>query len=168
MPVSADTIQEHLRYTAWASSRLVRAIEHFSPEQLNHDFKFSEHSILGTLVHIFAADRVWLLRVQGEPPKPFVSESDYNLHVLQIDWPLLYDRWLEWANAQTDESLQQPLTYRNLKGEPRVTPAYECALHVVNHGTHHRGQVSGMIRALGHTPPQLDLIRYCWDRDGQS
>jgi uncharacterized damage-inducible protein DinB len=31
---------------------------------------------------------------------------------------------------------------------------------VVNHGTHHRGQVSGFLRSMGHTPPALDLIAY--------
>jgi uncharacterized damage-inducible protein DinB len=31
---------------------------------------------------------------------------------------------------------------------------------VVNHGTHHRGQVSGFLRVMGHTPPPLDLVFY--------
>jgi uncharacterized damage-inducible protein DinB len=35
-------------------------------------------------------------------------------------------------------------------------------LHVVNHGTHHRGQASGFLRAMGHTPPELDLDLYYW------
>jgi uncharacterized damage-inducible protein DinB len=33
-------------------------------------------------------------------------------------------------------------------------------LHIVNHGTHHRGQVTAMIRQLGGTPINIDLIRY--------
>jgi uncharacterized damage-inducible protein DinB len=33
-------------------------------------------------------------------------------------------------------------------------------LHLVNHGTHHRGQISGFLRAMDHTPPPLDLIAY--------
>jgi uncharacterized damage-inducible protein DinB len=33
-------------------------------------------------------------------------------------------------------------------------------LHVVNHGTHHRGQVAGFLRTMGHAPPALDLIAY--------
>ncbi|MGE0816215.1 MAG: DinB family protein, partial [Vicinamibacterales bacterium] len=31
------------------------------------------------------------------------------------------------------------------------------------HGTHHRGQAAAMIRARGHTPPPLDLIRFYRD-----
>jgi uncharacterized damage-inducible protein DinB len=149
-----------LLYTAWASQRLVHAIEHLPPEQLNRDFQFSERSILGTLVHIFAADRVWLSRILDEPRASFVSDTDYNLHVLQIDWPLLYDRWHEWAGSLTDETSSQAFTYHDLKGNPWVSSVSDAVLHVVNHGTHHRGQVSGFLRALGHTPPPLDLIHY--------
>ena len=32
--------------------------------------------------------------------------------------------------------------------------------HVVNHGTHHRGQVSGFLRTLGRTPPVIDLAYF--------
>jgi len=95
MSVSADVLREHLRYTAWASHRLVRAVEHLSSDQLAHDFHTSDRNILGTLVHVFAADRIWLSRVSGDSPTTFISECDYNLHVLQIDWPLIYDKWNE-------------------------------------------------------------------------
>jgi uncharacterized damage-inducible protein DinB len=33
-------------------------------------------------------------------------------------------------------------------------------VHVVNHGTHHRGQVTSMIRQLGEKPVSLDLIAF--------
>ena len=162
--VSADTLREHLLYTAWASQRLVHAIEHLPPDQLTRDFQTSEHSILGTLVHVFAADRVWLARVKGESLANFLSEADYNLHVLERDWPLLHTKWNEWAAGLTDASASFPIGYRDMKGNPYTSPAWEIVLHVVNHGTHHRGQASGFLRALGHTPPPLDLIRYYRER----
>ena len=158
--VSADTLREHLLYTAWASSRLVHAIENIPSAQLTQDFQTSEHSILGTLVHVFAADRIWLTRVNQESRAAFVSDSDYNLNVLQIDWPLIYAKWNEWAARLTDETAAASISYNDLKGNPHASGAWEIVLHVVNHGTHHRGQVSGFLRSLGHTPPQLDLIRY--------
>ena len=164
MPVSAGVLRDHLSYTAWASQRLVHAVEHLSHEQLIYDFKTADGGILGTLVHVFGADRVWLARVLGETRTSFLSDADYNLHVLQIDWPLLYGKWQEWAATLTDETVGQEIAYRDMKGNPYVSTAWEIVLHVVNHGTHHRGQVSGFLRALGHTPPQLDLIRYYRER----
>ena len=36
----------------------------------------------------------------------------------------------------------------------------QIVLHVVNHATHHRGQVVTMLRQLGRTPTSIDLILY--------
>ena len=158
--ISADILREHLLYTAWASQRLVHAIEQIPTDQLTRDFETADHSILGTLVHLFAADRIWLSRVRGETISSFISDSDYYLHVLQIDWPLVYDKWNEWAAHLTDEFVSASIAYTDTKGNPHASTAWEIVLHLVNHGTHHRGQVAGFLRALGHTPPSLDLIRY--------
>jgi uncharacterized damage-inducible protein DinB len=32
--------------------------------------------------------------------------------------------------------------------------------HIVNHGSHHRGQITGMLRQLGIKPLSLDLIGF--------
>jgi uncharacterized damage-inducible protein DinB len=52
------------------------------------------------------------------------------------------------------------IVYRDLKGRTWKQPVWQLVLHLVNHGTHHRGQVSGFIRAMGATPPPLDLVFY--------
>jgi len=158
MSVSAEVIRQHLAYTAWASERLVRAVEQIPAEHLTHDFQTADRSILRTLVHIYAADRVWLKRVRGEQAGGFVFDGDYQLSVLQNDWPALLGQWQEWARALED--FGAIIHYRDLKGNSYESAAWEIVLHVVNHGTHHRGQVAGFLRALGHSPPPLDLIRY--------
>jgi uncharacterized damage-inducible protein DinB len=32
--------------------------------------------------------------------------------------------------------------------------------HAANHNAHHRGQVSMMLRILGHTPVEVDMLFY--------
>ena len=160
MHISADILRTHLAYTAWASQRLVNAAAKLSPAELTHDFKTADRSVLGTLVHIFGADRIWLARVSGDPKQPWISEADRSLSVLENDWPALYERWQKWALPLTDEGAQVPLAYKDMKGNSYSQPLWQLILHVVNHGSHHRGQVSGFLRTLGHTPPPLDLTAY--------
>lgn len=160
MTISADVLRNHLEYTAWASKRLVDAAVALPKEELARDFQTADHSILGTLVHVFAADRIWLARVSGAPSGPFVTEADHDLSVLVNDWPALHDRWRRWATSLNDESAAAAVSYKDTKGNPYSQPLWQILLHVVNHGTHHRGQVSGSLRALGHTPPPLDVAAF--------
>ena len=161
MAMMLETLKTHLDYTAWASARLVDAAASLTREELTRDFQTADRSVLGTLVHVFAADRIWLGRIQGNAPARFIDpERDMHLTVLQSEWPNLLGRWREWIASQTEESIHTKLASRDLKGNPYETRYWKVVLHVVNHGTHHRGQVSGFLRAMGHTPPVLDLMAY--------
>ena len=49
------------------------------PEELTRDFKTADRSVLDTLAHIYAADRILASPVKGEPPATFIDDSDRNL-----------------------------------------------------------------------------------------
>jgi uncharacterized damage-inducible protein DinB len=55
---------------------------------------------------------------------------------------------------------EKKISFEDMRGNPFTKPVWQIVLHVVNHGTHHRGQVSGFLRAMGHTRPPLDLMEY--------
>jgi len=160
MSVSADTLRLHLDYSSWASQRLLKMVAGLTPEELTRDFKTSDKNVLETLVHVFAADRIWLSRIQGNSPAALVNPEDRQLVALQQQWPALQKQWEQWAAPLTDQDVQAKIAYRDMKGNPWEQPLWQILLHVVNHGTHHRGQVSGFLRTMGHTPPALDLIAF--------
>ena len=160
MSVSADALRTHIDYTAWATLLLLDAAAQLTAEELTRDFGTADRSVVGTLAHIFAADRTWLTRITGGAPHPFITDADRDLAVLQKSWPALLDAWKSWAAGLTDEQVLAALTYKDLKAIERTQVLWKIVFHVVNHGTHHRGQVSGFLRSLGHVPPELDLICY--------
>ncbi len=65
-----------------------------------------------------------------------------------------------WAAGWTEASVEERLSYTDWKGNPWISPIWQIALHVVNHGTHHRGQVAGFLRTMGYAPPPLDPRYY--------
>lgn len=160
MSIPAQTLQLHLEYTGWASRRLLDSAAQLNSEELTRDFKTADRSVLGTLVHIFAADRIWLARVQGGPQITFIRPEDRDFARLQHEWRTLHGRWQDWAATLTDEAASGEIAYTDLRGNAWKQPLWQIVLHVVNHGTHHRGAVSGFLRAMGHNPPPLDLTAF--------
>ncbi len=148
--MTAEEARTHIRYSTWASRRLLDAALKLDPEQLNADVGVANKSIHGTLAHILMADRVWVARVTGEKIEP--QEN------VEIEWPQIQKRWVEFVSGLSDSDLARVVSYKDMKGNPYETPLWQIILHVVNHATLHRGQVMAMIRQLGIAPPPTDLI----------
>ena len=147
--MTADEARTHLRYSEWASRRLLDAALQLPPERFERDLGVANRSIRGTLEHIMMADRAWIGRVLGITIEP---------ETLETQWPQIHQRWTDFAAGISDEDLTRVIAYKDLKGNPYETPLWQIVLHVVNHGTLHRGQVMAMFRQLGVAPPPTDLI----------
>jgi uncharacterized damage-inducible protein DinB len=160
MTVPADVLRLHLDYSRWASARLIEAASTLTREELVRDFATADKSVLGTMVHIFGADRVWLGRVRGAGPGTRPGPEFNDLAVLDPAWRGVLDEWLAWASAMADSDFEPDLSYHDLKGNAWRTPLWQVVLHLVNHATHHRGQAAGFLRSMGHVPPALDLIAF--------
>ena len=151
--MTAREARRHLRYSAWASRRVLDAVMALSEEERRRDRGASHGGLLGTLDHILFGDRVWIARMLGTPIEP-------SGEPIEVEWPAVQKRWDDWARSVTDGDLARVIDYKDLRGATRQSGAFEIVMHVVNHATLHRGQVMSMLRQLGIAPPQTDLITF--------
>jgi uncharacterized damage-inducible protein DinB len=159
--MTRDDLIQHLQYTAWASHKLLEASLALDPADQTRDLGASHSSIASTLAHIYLADGVWLSRLNGKSPTSMAEVAkDTSLPAMARDWPALLERFIEWVRGLDDEGVKRALEYRMMDGTRCRTPVWQILLHVVNHGTLHRGQAMAMFRQLGHKPPATDLIFY--------
>ncbi len=148
-------------YNIWANRRATKAASALSVEKFNQKMGSSFSSVRDTLVHIFAADRVWFARFQGESPSAFPDDSGItDAANLDQQWRALEPRLLEWVRGLTQEDLDRVITYKTMKFGEYSNPLWESMQHVVNHGTYHRGQITTMLRQLGAEPILTDLMHY--------
>ena len=145
----------HLRYSAWASRKLVEAVRDIPDADLERPVGISHNSLLGTLAHIAWGDWLWLSRVVGPMEKPGQTRA-----ALETEWPVLQEKWVAWAEGG-DSEVQRLVEYVSiLDGKTARTPAWQIVLHVVNHATLHRGQAMGMLRQMGIEPPHTALMNF--------
>src|ERR1700722_8439297 len=131
--MTADEARTHLRYSTWASRRLLEAVSALDDEQMRRDVKISHKSVRGTFEHILFGDRIWLSRVLGEPLEP---EGTF-----EVELPLIRERWEAIAQGWTDADLERVVTFQRPDGTTYTAVLRDIVLHVVNHATLHRGQV---------------------------
>ncbi len=72
----------------------------------------------------------------------------------------MHKNWLDWAASMGSEAWLGPFTYRNNAGVESTMPYWQIAMHVINHGSYHRGQFATMLRQAGIVPPGTDLLIY--------
>ncbi len=146
-------------YDKWATDRLLEAVAQVPEEQYVKDLGSSHGGIRGTLVHIYAADRIWLERWKGNSPTKLVGEMETpTLRLLREQWTALRTELDSFLNSLSDEKIQAPLRYKTTEGTAQIQPLYQQMQHRVNHSTYHRGQVVTFLRQLGYKPPSTDLI----------
>lgn len=153
-------------YTEWANARALAAAEKVPPEELLRDVHISHKSILGTLLHVAGADWIWLERWRGNSPigddvwAGWTAGDARSLQQVREKWQPVIEQRHAYLEQLTDIDLSGELAYRRFTGEPYSLPLVHQLQHVVNHATLHRGQVVGMIRQLGISPPTTDLLFY--------
>lgn len=160
-----DMIRLLCRYTVWADARMFDALAPLTPEQWVRDLGSSLKSIRDTAVHLVGAEWLYLSRFKGVSPvatwdpTEFASSAD-----LREKWTAVAGDLIAFSEAQTEESLKIPLSYRNLKREALNLPLGPVVLQLMNHSTYHRGQVTTLLRQLGAQPCSTDLVLYWMDQ----
>ena len=154
-----------LEYTAWANARVLDAAAALSPEEFLRDMRNSFPSVRDTLVHILGAEWVWLRRWQGESPTALPGAGELaTVASLKDRFAAVDSERRAFVEAQPEERLAQPFTYRDLAGKAHSLLLVQSLQHVVNHGTYHRGQITTLLRQLGAKPVSTDLSRFYLDR----
>jgi uncharacterized damage-inducible protein DinB len=151
MWIHPELLAKHLEYSLWASLEILTAAEEHG----------ATGDILDTLSHIYQADRVWFRRYSGDPYYAFSQPGDnFTFEQLRRDWPTILTPFAAAVREQTPEQLNEDLFWRNLKGEDKTAKRFKILLHIVNHGSYHRGQVITKLKQAGGRVVSTDLIYY--------
>ncbi len=162
--MTLNDIQHLFAYTEWANALALDAAEKLTEEQLTQDRQISHGSILGTLLHMAGAEWVWLERWQGrshtgaEAWARWTAAQCAEVASLRAQWQQVAAERQAYLAGLTDDALPRELAFKRIDGSAHSLPLGQQMQHVVNHATLHRGQVVGMIRQLGITPPATDLL----------
>jgi len=157
----SDEIRDLYAFNRWANRRMRGVLAVLSEEEFRSDLKSSYPSIRDTLLHIVASEWVWVSRWQGTSPTGMPAAwNDYSRAQIDAQWAEIEMAHARFVEPLTDDQLDRPVAYTNLRGETFTQPLWQLLRHVVNHSTYHRGQLTTMLRQLGHGAVATDLVLY--------
>ena len=147
------------RYKSWADARLLEAVAALTDDELRSPQPIIFGSILGTLNHVHAMDLVWQANLEGRPHgmttrNPGDSQGLDELTLTQHE----INRWYQqYADNLSSSAATDAVRFTFIGGEPGKMTREAMLLHVLNHGTYHRGHVADMLYGMGYQPPTTDL-----------
>jgi uncharacterized damage-inducible protein DinB len=152
-------------YNAWADRRVLDAASALTPEQFTKPLGSSFSSVRDTLAHIYGVEWLWLERFQGRSPSslPDVKEFE-NIDQLKPKWIAFEPTLLNFVRSLTQQDMDRVMEYKTMKFGVYKNALWQSMMHLVNHGTYHRGQVTTMLRQLGAHPILTDLMHFYRER----
>jgi uncharacterized damage-inducible protein DinB len=151
------------RYHVWATHRLLEAVSRVSAEDYQRDVGLFFKSIHGTLNHMLVAEYLlWYARFAKGASPVLALDSEIEPHRERLAQALKGGsaNWTPLIATWPAERFDGHLDYQTSQGVPQSLPFAATLSHVFNHATHHRGQITAALTAMGQPCPELDMVYF--------
>ncbi len=105
--------------------------------------------------HILNAHHIWNQRILGKVPDFGVWQK----HEMEQWSDIHYENQRTSFEIITNtDDFSKRIDYESTEGRTYANELKDILFHIINHATHHRGQILTDIRENGHEPKALDYI----------
>jgi uncharacterized damage-inducible protein DinB len=162
--MTVKDLERMFDYGYWANRRLFAEIVKLVPEQFTEPYADGHGSIRKTMVHVLSAEWGWLARCGGRERGAPLEATNYPTATALIEaWNQVEGYVRTFLATLRDEDLTRVVEFA-LGSEKRSMPVWEMLQQAANHGIHHRGQVSLLLRLRGFNPDNFDIVLYDFER----
>jgi uncharacterized damage-inducible protein DinB len=146
-----DTLHRLFRYKAWANDQLLTALA-----RLGDDSPIIPLAIKA-LSHTHVVDRIFAAHIRREAHAYRSANLDEmpTLEALSADLRRSDQEYIDYVSTLDRDQLAERIDFAFTDGAPGRMSREEMLMHVVTHGTGHRGQVSAVM-LLHSVPPAKD------------
>ena len=157
--VSLTTLNELFTYNYWARDMQLRACATLTEEQFLRAVGGSFPSVRDTLAHLVNVEWLWLERFRGRSPRSLPAAAEFStLATVSERWQTVEREMREYLAGLHENDLERVETYVSTRGQTWSYALWRMILHLLNHQSYHRGQVTNQLRQLGAAPPPVDFL----------
>ena len=157
--ISLAVVNELFTYNYWARDLQLRACAALTEVQFLRPLGGSFPSVRDTLAHLVLVEWIWLERFRGRSPRSLPTAAEFpTLAAIAGRWSAEEREMRAFLAGLTDEALNRVETYVSTRGETWSYPLWRMIVHLLNHQSYHRGQITNQLRQLGVQPPPVDFL----------
>ncbi len=159
---AVELIRRLHQHRAWVNANLLTVAASLSDEQLRSAFQIGQGSIWKSLLHLYAAEYVWLealfgnegFLVPGDLPGKIPGNQQGDGGITGLDdlrqkWSALEQRWTGHLASLTPAALGEVVYRKSSSGGRFGTRRGDVLLHVCTHAHYTAAQVVNMLRQAG-------------------
>lgn len=157
--------EQAFRYKQWANAELLA----FGERQL-HLLPDSEAIFfLRILNHTTVVDSLFISRLSGTPERYAADNTPETPTLEQLKARIAeHDAWLvQFCENVTPERLREVIAFRFTDGDQGSLTVEEILLHLLTHGSNHRGMASRTLATNGLERPKDTFTRYLHESEPQ-
>jgi uncharacterized damage-inducible protein DinB len=146
-----NLISNYAAFNEWANTEIVTWLKTLNKELLYKKTTSSYPSIDYTLQHILRGQKFWLLFITGQ------NTSNFNWAVYEGEVERIMEELIESSaemkkvySSFSEQELLEVL-YLDVPWAKNSRSRYDYIVHIINHGSFHRGQIVTMARSIGIT-----------------
>jgi uncharacterized damage-inducible protein DinB len=160
-----ETVKRLTGYKAWANEITFSAVKSLPEGEAIKERKTRYKNMIHTLNHVYVIDCIFKAHLEKKPHL-YTARNTETYPPLEELWQAVttVDQWyLSYAHSISEKELLEIVNFQFVGGSEGAMSRSEMILHVVNHGTYHRGLVSDMMYQVPAVPPANDLTVYLRD-----
>ncbi len=149
------------RYHAWATRKLYDHVNSLIEADYRRETGLFFRSVHGTCNHLLVAEHaVWFPRFAAGVSNAIALDAELESDRVALRERMLVavPRWQALIASFDASRFEGALNYTTTKGIAQSLPFAPTLGHVFNHATHHRGQITAAITAMGYPCPEIDWV----------
>jgi uncharacterized damage-inducible protein DinB len=163
--ITADTARMLTRYKAWANEIVYATVAALPDGEALKPRQTVFQNMVHTLNHLYVVDRIFQAHLEGMD-HGYTARNTPTTPPLDALWRDVrtLDAWyIERYDQLTDAALGEVVRFEFVGGGDGAMTRGEILMHLVNHGTYHRGFVGDMLNQASVRPRPTDLTVYLRD-----
>ncbi len=157
-----NTLQNLFAHKSWANQELFNRLAELPSPAAAPEHAAALHSAIRMLNHIHVVDCIFCAHLLAQAHGHTATNTEATPSLGELHFAVAQtDAWFEqYAASATPQQLAERVQFEFTDGDTGTMTREEMLVHVITHGSYHRGNVGQILKSIDIAPPRDLFTRF--------